>query len=101
MKITLFWDVTPFSLVKSIDLIKERSASIFSVEEQAKQARRLFFVVGLVYSSALKMETVLASETYVDFFLTIRRHISEGSTLHGHCCENFRFYVLCYFERRT
>jgi hypothetical protein len=37
-KSTIFWDVTPSSLVEVSDVFEERTASIFRGKEQAEQA---------------------------------------------------------------
>jgi hypothetical protein len=37
-KSTIFWNVTPCSVVEVTDLSEGRAVSIFKVEEQAKQA---------------------------------------------------------------
>jgi hypothetical protein len=44
------------------------------------------------------MEETCSSETSADFQLTTRRYISEDRTLHNHCCENLKSYIIknCY-----
>jgi hypothetical protein len=37
MKRTIFWDVTPYSLVEFTDVSEEHTASIFRVKEYANQ----------------------------------------------------------------
>jgi hypothetical protein len=45
------------------------------------------------YSSTLKMEAILSSETSVNFQRTAQRNITEDSTLHNHRCENLKSYI--------
>jgi hypothetical protein len=56
-----------------IDISDECFASIFMVEEEAKQTANRHFS----YSSKLKMDTS------AKFYQTVRRNILEGSTLHS------------------
>jgi hypothetical protein len=46
------------------------------------------------YFSTLKMEAICSSETSVDTQLTTRRYIPEDGTLHNHCCENLKSYIV-------
>jgi hypothetical protein len=55
------------------------------------------FAAYLAFSSTLRMEVVRSSETSVNFYQIRRRHIPENSSLHCHCCEDFKSKsVFCY-----
>jgi hypothetical protein len=63
MKMIVFCDVAPCSLVEMTDVLKVRTASI-------------------IRAIALMMEAVRTSETSVNFYQTARRNIPQGSYLH-------------------
>jgi hypothetical protein len=42
----------------------------------------------------LKMEAICSSERSVATQQTTRRHIPEDDTLHNHCCENLKSYII-------
>jgi hypothetical protein len=46
----------------------------------------------LTYSSPLKLEGAHSSETSVNLYQIIRRHIPEDSTLYSDCRKNLKFY---------
>jgi hypothetical protein len=48
----------------------------------------------LSYSSILKMVATCSSETSVDFQRTTQRYIPEDRTVHNHCCEKLKSYIL-------
>jgi hypothetical protein len=48
---------------------------------------------GLTHSLTLKMETENSSETSVNFYRTIWRHVPQDSTLHSHSHENIKFHI--------
>jgi hypothetical protein len=52
-------------------------------------------------SSTLWMETVHSSETSVNLYRTLQRHIPEDSIFHGHRCENLNFskFLLVAYSR--
>jgi hypothetical protein len=78
IKSTIFWDITPYSPLK--------------VNWCFGAAFMLVFCS--TYSSALKMEAICFSETSVDFWRTTWCYIPGDSTLHNHCCENLKSYLL-------
>jgi hypothetical protein len=45
------------------------------------------------YSSTLKMEAKLYSETSVDLQGTTQQHIPQDITVYNYRCENFKFYI--------
>jgi hypothetical protein len=73
-----FWVITLLTPVKN-------SACSF--------AAYLLTVSYLAYSSTLKMEMILSSETSVDFCWTTLRYSSENINLHNEGCENFRAHI--------
>jgi hypothetical protein len=69
----------------STDVLEEHVATVFLVEEQAKQEIRnkhleKWSVCCLAYASTLVMEVTCSSETSVDFQLTTRRCVLEART---------------------
>jgi hypothetical protein len=48
----------------------------------------------LAYSLTLKMEAIWSSKMYVAFQQTAWRYIPEDRTLHHHCRENLKFYII-------
>jgi hypothetical protein len=71
---------------------EEHIGSIFRIEEYNKPSRSTQHAEQLVsclaYSSTLKMEAILSSETSVEFYQTARRYASKDRSLHSHRCEN-------------
>jgi hypothetical protein len=55
-------------------------------------------VLGLAYSSTLKIYVTCFSETSVGFQRTTWHYISEDRNLHNHCCENLKFYKTTYTD---
>jgi hypothetical protein len=53
-----------------------------------------FTLVSCSAYSTLKMEVICSSKTSVEFQWTTRRYISEDSTVHNHCCENLKSYIV-------
>jgi hypothetical protein len=47
IKITIFWDVPPYSLVEAWRLSEGRNDSIFRVEEYAKQTKKLYVLLNI------------------------------------------------------
>jgi hypothetical protein len=45
-------------------------------------------------ASTLKMEAICSPETSVDFQWTTPRYIAGDRTLHNHCCENLKSYMI-------
>jgi hypothetical protein len=76
----VFWDAT--------DVSEEHIASIFRAEKKFGQEP------AEIFSSAMKMEAICSSETSVAFQQTTRRHTPEDDTLHNHCCENLKSYMI-------
>jgi hypothetical protein len=64
LKMTVFWDIVPFSLVE-ID-----------------------------QCFALVVEAVNTSEMSVSFYKTTQHNIPEDSHLHTRCCENLKSYMI-------
>jgi hypothetical protein len=65
---SIFWYITPFSLLK---------------------VNRLFTLVSsLPYSSTQKMEAICSSDTSVGFQRTTQRYIPKDRILHDYRCEN-------------
>jgi hypothetical protein len=48
----------------------------------------------LSYSLTQKMEVTCSSEISVAFQRTTRHYLPEDRTLHNHCCENLKAYVV-------
>jgi hypothetical protein len=48
----------------------------------------------LAYFTALKMVAICSFETSVGFQQVTRRYIAEDRTLHNHCCENLKYYLV-------
>jgi hypothetical protein len=46
------------------------------------------------YSTTLKMEVICSSKMLVDFQWTTPCYITEDRTLHNHCCENLKSYMI-------
>jgi hypothetical protein len=85
---------------KFIDVSEERTAYIFRVEEYAKQItskNQTALFTFVPYYLTLKMEAVRSSETAVNFFRIIRRHIPEdcalriAQSLEGTLCYDLHF----------
>jgi hypothetical protein len=51
-------------------------------------------VLAKIISLTVKMEGISSSETSVTSQQTTRRHIPEEPTLHNHCCENLKSYIV-------
>jgi hypothetical protein len=88
-KITVFWFVTPCSLVKVCGCF----GGTYCLHIQDRRVRKGFTCCllrdgCLIYSSNLKMEAVYSSETSANFYQ------SPNSTLHSHCCENLNSDIL-------
>jgi hypothetical protein len=68
------------------------------VEEKAKKETSMKQVASLVrclaYSSTMKMEATLSSEISVDFQRTTWHYFLADRTLHNHCCENLKSYMI-------
>jgi hypothetical protein len=62
-KTTIFWDVTPCSLVKFADVSEEWTASSFSIKEKVKQTNSKKLVY-LIYSLTLKMCLWISTTLY-------------------------------------
>jgi hypothetical protein len=83
LKCTIFWDITPCSLLK----IDRRFGGGLCLPPD-------FTLVSCsVYSSTLKMEATWSSEASVGFQRTSRHYIPEDRTLHNHRCENLKSYI--------
>jgi hypothetical protein len=65
----------------SIDISEEYIASIFTVEEEAKQETSVKAGGKQSQASTLKMEAICSSETSDDFQQTTQHYIPEASTL--------------------
>jgi hypothetical protein len=98
-KTNLIVDSTKIKVVrwKSTEVSEEYVATIFRIEEYAKQeisikqkaSRALLLVYFLVYSSTLKIEAIYFFETSIDFQRTIWHYIPDNrSLLHTHCFQN-------------
>jgi hypothetical protein len=92
------------------DVSEDLSASIFRVQELAKQgtskkkAFSLLLAPYLAYSSILKMEAIRSSQTPEYFYHATWPHILEDSTVKNHRRENLKSniiqcYILYDFER--
>jgi hypothetical protein len=84
MKSTIFWDITPCSLLK----VNRRFGGTYRLHLQGRRTSRAsnlppaFTLVSCsVHSSTLKMEAICSSETSIDFQRTTWHCISEESTL--------------------
>jgi hypothetical protein len=97
MKSTIIWNLTPCNTVeKSTDVSEDRIASIFRVDEQAKQetnkkqlqSELCFPVSCLACSWTVKMEAVIYPETSVDFYQTKETYIPEDSSHQLNCYTN-------------
>jgi hypothetical protein len=67
IKITLFWDVTPSSLVKSYQCLEESAASNFREE-------------------SLEMEATASSETLIIFYETTQNSYLIAKHIRACCC---------------
>jgi hypothetical protein len=91
-KLQIVLRVSPYGMYlrtvcwKFTDIWEGHAASIFRVEEYALLSMLLSTFSG--YSSTLKLEALLSSETSVIIYRTTRRHIAADKTLHSHCLEN-------------
>jgi hypothetical protein len=92
MESTIFWNLAPCSPVEGHDVSEERSASIFSVEEWAKEATSGKTAARRVstYTSTLKMEAVCSYGTPLNFYPTARRRAPYNSTVHVHVPDNLK-----------
>jgi hypothetical protein len=72
LKVTLFWDVAPYSLVKPTDVSDD--------------------LTGLII--ALMVEEVSSSETSGNIYRTTRRNIVKNNHLHNRRCENLMPHLL-------
>lgn len=92
LKNTIFWYVTPCSLVK----VQRRLGRICLVHLQARRESRkresafLFLVSCSAYSSTQIMDVVRSSETSVIIHRITWRDVPEDNTLHCHLCENLK-----------
>jgi hypothetical protein len=77
----VFWDVTPYSPLKSASVLALLDAYFMLISYVA-------------YSLALKMEVTCSSEMLLDFQQTIQLYIPEDGTLYNHCCENLKSCML-------
>jgi hypothetical protein len=48
----------------------------------------------VAYSSTLKREVIYLSESSVEFQRAARFYIPEDSTLHNHCSQNLKSYII-------
>jgi hypothetical protein len=79
----------------STDALEEHIASILRVKKVSSASHLLsrWFLTELIFST-LKMKMICSSETSIDTQWTTRSYIPEDGTLHNHCCENLRSYVI-------
>jgi hypothetical protein len=77
MKSTILWVVTPSSSIEVHLSFGGTIASIFRVEDYAKQET----LKKQAYSSTLKIEAIRTSEMSADFYGNARRYNREGCTL--------------------
>jgi hypothetical protein len=59
-----------------------------------KAAGKALHAACLTYSSTLKMGVTRFSKKSVDVQQTTQHHIPEDRTLHYHCCENLKTYII-------
>jgi hypothetical protein len=90
MKSTIFWDITPCSLLDVNDVSEKNVAFSFRDEEYAKRRNNMnqryflasyFMRFSFFVSSTLKMEATYSPETSVDFRLARRCNIVEDISL--------------------
>jgi hypothetical protein len=96
---TLFlWDTTPCSPMKVNRRFGKISPPPWTRIKQAAGRVLLatwFMLVSLLaYSSSLKMEATCSSEILFDFQRITRCSIPEDRTLHNHCCEDLKSYIV-------
>jgi hypothetical protein len=97
-KNSIFWDITPCSLLKVNRCFggtfrpHHQVRNINQTRTQRESRWQAELVSYLAYSSILKMEAICTSEMPVDFQHTTRRYIPENRTLPNHRCENLKSY---------
>jgi hypothetical protein len=88
IKSTIFWDITPCSPL-GVNRRFGGTSRLHLQHRRTSRARARFcfppafaMVSCSAYSSTLKMEAIISSETLVDTQRTTRRYITEDGTLH-------------------
>jgi hypothetical protein len=78
MERTIFWDITPCSLLK----VNRCFGGPYRLYLQGRSLPPAFILVSCsTYTSTLKIEAICSNETSVEFQRTTRRYIPEDSTL--------------------
>jgi hypothetical protein len=98
MNSTIFWDITPCSLLR----VSRRFGRTYRLHVQGRKINRARnqresrwqaeLVSCLAYFLTLKMEAICSSETSVGSQWTTRRYIPEDGTIHNHRIENLKSY---------